>query len=186
MHNNIFNQPFLTRELKGTEKQKAKRMLILITLLSLTVAVAAVAYAVMLRRRYRENEQPAPTPYPVAEDDDITRKVDEWMWTTLSVPCDNSITLDSMAEGTGIQRSVLQDYLQNRQCLTFKAWISTIRINHCKELLDTTDYTLSEISYMCGYADLPSMSKAFKRRFGMSPSAYKKRLEADVVNGSDK
>ena len=55
LHSNIFNQPFLTRELKGTVKQKAKRMLILITLLSLTVAVAAVAYAVMLRRRYREN-----------------------------------------------------------------------------------------------------------------------------------
>ena len=161
-------------------------MLILITLFSLAAAVVSVAYAVTLRRRYQKKMQSDLITTPVVDEDDITRKVDEWMWTTLAVPCDNSITLDSVAEGTGIQRSVLQDYLQNRQCLTFKAWISTIRINHCKELLDTTDYTLSEISYMCGYADLPSMSKAFKRRFGMSPSAYKKRLEADVVNGSDK
>lgn len=108
------------------------------------------------------------------------------MWTTLSVPYDNSITLDSIAEGIGIERTTLQDYLLNQQHLTFKAWISTIRVNHCKDLLDTTDYTLSEIAYMCGYADLPSMSKAFKRRFDMSPSKYKKRFANGVVRTTDK
>jgi len=161
-------------------------MLILITLFSLAAAVVSVAYAVTLRRRYQKKMQSDLITTPVVDEDDIARKVDEWMWTTLTVPCDNSITLDSIAEGIGIKRTALQDYLQSQQHLTFKSWISTIRIKHCKWLLDTTDYTLSEIAYMCGYADLPSMSKAFKRQFGMSPSKYKKCLAAHVVRGSDK
>ena len=161
-------------------------MLILITLFSLAAAAVSVAYAVTLRRRYHKSVPPNLVIAPTDNEDDITRKVDEWMWTTMSIPCDNSITLDRIADGIGIERTALQDYLQNQQHLTFKAWISTIRISHCKELLDTTDYTLSEISYMCGYADLPSMSKAFKRRYGMSPSRYKKHLEMDFVSSSDK
>ena len=161
-------------------------MLILITLISLTAAVVSIAYALTLRRRYQMCEQPNSSPLPTECEDDITRKVDAWMWTTLAVPYDNSITLDSIAEGIGIERTTLQDYLLNQQHLTFKAWISTIRVNHCKDLLDTTDYTLSEIAYMCGYADLPSMSKAFKRHFDMSPSKYKKRFANGVVRTTDK
>jgi len=160
--------------------------LILITLLSLAVAAVSVAYAVSLRRRYQYAVEPDVAPTPVVHDDDIGRKIDEWMWSGRTAPYDNTITLDSIAEGTGIRRSLLQDYLQHRQHLTFRAWISALRIRHCKELLDTTDCTLSEIAYMCGYADLPTMSKAFKRQYGTSPSQYKKGLDGDVVSSTNK
>ena len=165
--------------------------LMLITIISLAVAFASVTYAVILHRCNKSNndkqdagsEKQEDAGIKVQErelDDEITRKVNDWMWHVLSVPYDNSITLDSIADGTGIQRAVLADYLQRSPYLTFKSWISAIRVNHVKEMLGSTQLTLSEIAYRCGYADLPSMSKAFKRQYKMSPSKYRKAFGADL------
>ena len=47
------------------------------------------------------------------------------------------------------------------------------RITRCEQLLLNTDMTLSEVAYECGYADLPTMSKAFKRKYGFPPSKFR-------------
>ena len=106
-------------------------MHILITLISLTAAVVSIAYALTLRRRYQMCEQPNSSPLPTECEDDITRKVDAWMWTTLAVPYDNSITLDSIAEGIGIERTTLQDYLLNPYVSTTAKICLTPRTTRC-------------------------------------------------------
>ena len=47
---------------------------------------------------------------------------------------------------------------------------------HCRELLKDDDKNISEIAYECGYSDLAAMSKAFKKRFGVAPTIYRKTL----------
>ncbi len=50
------------------------------------------------------------------------------------------------------------------------------RINHACNLLDHTEYSMSEIAMICGYNSLEHFSRQFKSRVGCSPSKYKKGI----------
>lgn len=150
------------------------KLLIITNLISLAVTVVLVVYALTLHYKRRSPVTTLPEESK-SNPDEVTRKVNEWMWHTLSVPSNDQFTLENVANGIGVSREELANYLKEQHQANFRSWISSIRLQHCCELLTTTDYTLSEIAYMCGYADLPTMSKAFKRYYGQSPSKFKRK-----------
>lgn len=45
-----------------------------------------------------------------------------------------------------------------------------LRLEHARVLLNAGNTSASEAAMRCGFADLPSFSKAFKKRFGVPPS----------------
>jgi YesN/AraC family two-component response regulator len=49
-------------------------------------------------------------------------------------------------------------------------FIRIIRLNKAKELLTSTDCSVSEVSYRVGFTDPKYFSTSFKRQFGISPS----------------
>ena len=53
-------------------------------------------------------------------------------------------------------------------------FIRTVRLQRAKELLQTTDKTISEIAYEVGFNNPSWFSKAFKEEFGFSPSDISK------------
>ena len=53
-------------------------------------------------------------------------------------------------------------------------FIRTVRLQRAKELLQTTNKTISEIAYEVGFNDPSWFSKAFKEEFGFSPSEVSK------------
>ena len=56
-------------------------------------------------------------------------------------------------------------------------YILRSRINRACSLLGGSTMNISEISAACGFESLYSFSRAFKKRRGASPSAYRKALE---------
>lgn len=53
-------------------------------------------------------------------------------------------------------------------------YLNTVRINHAKELISTTNMKLSEIGLAVGFSDLYYFSKVFKKSTGISPSVFSK------------
>lgn len=53
-------------------------------------------------------------------------------------------------------------------------FIRSVRLQKAKELLQTTDKTISETAYYVGFDDPSWFSRAFKEEFGFSPSAISK------------
>jgi AraC-like DNA-binding protein len=53
-------------------------------------------------------------------------------------------------------------------------FIRSIRLQKGKELVQTTDKTVSEVAYDVGFNDPSYFSRAFKEEFGQSPSAASK------------
>ncbi|MCB0599043.1 MAG: helix-turn-helix transcriptional regulator [Lewinellaceae bacterium] len=61
---------------------------------------------------------------------------------------------------------------------TFKAafgcspmrWFRRRKLGKARELLQSGQFSISEVALGCGYADLATFSKAFKREWGVSPS----------------
>ncbi len=49
-------------------------------------------------------------------------------------------------------------------------FIRTIRFNHAMKLLQTHQYTITEVSEMCGFSSANYFSSAFKKYFGKSPA----------------
>lgn len=59
-------------------------------------------------------------------------------------------------------------------------YIINLRVSLAKELLEFSDFSISEISLMCGYENLHFFSRVFKENTGLSPTEYrKKEIEKD-------
>jgi len=58
------------------------------------------------------------------------------------------------------------------------AYLTKIRLNHAKDLLENTSAGVGEIAAACGYENPLYFSRLFSKRFQMSPTAYRKAVQA--------
>ena len=58
-------------------------------------------------------------------------------------------------------------------------FLEDARMEDAKKLLDKTTLTVSEVSASVGYRDPLYFSRIFRRRFGVPPTEYRKRVRAD-------
>jgi AraC-like DNA-binding protein len=59
-----------------------------------------------------------------------------------------------------------------------KEYITKIRIEKAKTLIESTSLTIAEISDMTGFTSQSYFSTAFKSHTGMTPSQYKQESKA--------
>lgn len=59
--------------------------------------------------------------------------------------------------------------------ITFRDYLTKIRLERAKALLATGDASITEVAQMVGFGDLPRFDKLFKRYTGLTPSAYRIR-----------
>ena len=78
-----------------------------------------------------------------------------------------------MAEACAVSRSVLQRRTKQLMGLSPADFLHEARIKHACTLLDTTDQTIAEVAYHCGFNDPKYFSRCFKQSVGMSPTEYK-------------
>jgi AraC family transcriptional regulator, exoenzyme S synthesis regulatory protein ExsA len=55
-------------------------------------------------------------------------------------------------------------------------WILSKRLHHAKFLLTTTDKTVSEVAYECGFEEPAHFTKSFKKQFKATPSQFQGEL----------
>ncbi len=60
-------------------------------------------------------------------------------------------------------------------------FIRSVRLAKGKELLESTDLTVSEIAYAVGFNNLPYFTAMFKEEFGISPGELRKRTGPESV-----
>jgi AraC family transcriptional regulator len=53
-------------------------------------------------------------------------------------------------------------------------YLSSIRLNHAKVLLETTHEAVTQIAFQCGYNSLEHFVTAYKQRYQTAPSAHRK------------
>ena len=57
----------------------------------------------------------------------------------------------------------------------FIEYLTNIRIDKAKELLEKSDLSMKEICAMCGYSDPNYFSRTFKKNVGLTPTEYKEK-----------
>lgn len=73
-----------------------------------------------------------------------------------------------------MSRSKFFKLFHDRTGMSPYAMIRQIRMEHGRRLLLESAMSVGQIAVTCGYADLRHFSTAFRREFGMPPSAYRK------------
>ncbi len=60
-----------------------------------------------------------------------------------------------------------------------KAEITRVRLARVEELLTTTDWSIKRIAYALGFANPEALARAFHTRYGIAPSACRRKLRRD-------
>ena len=60
--------------------------------------------------------------------------------------------------------------------LSFGDYMRKIRIEKARQLIETSDHSLTEIAYLTGFSDQAHFSRIFKQHTGRTPSEFKKSL----------
>jgi signal transduction histidine kinase/DNA-binding response OmpR family regulator/ligand-binding sensor domain-containing protein len=81
---------------------------------------------------------------------------------------------DNLSKDLGMSRSCLYPKFQSITGQTPNHFIRSIRLKRAAQLLQASQYTISEISWMVGMNDIKYFNKYFKEEFGTTPTQYRK------------
>lgn len=109
-------------------------------------------------------------PYIESYDDKLMKSLMEVMEQNI----DNAdLTVDELVSKIGIGRSVFFKKLKSLTGLAPIEFIREVRVKRAAQLIESGEYTISQVTYMVGCNDPRYFSRIFKHRFGMTPSEYK-------------
>ncbi len=83
------------------------------------------------------------------------------------------ITINDMAKYLSINRCYLSHIFKKYLNISPSKYLVEFRMSKAEELLRNTDLTIKAISNSCGYQDVISFSKTFKKLRKISPSKYR-------------
>jgi len=88
---------------------------------------------------------------------------------------DRHWTLEQLAREVGLSRTLLATRFRDGTGDSPMRHLTKIRLGQAADYLTTADLSLEAIARRTGYANDTSLSKAFKREFGVSPGTYRRR-----------
>ncbi len=77
---------------------------------------------------------------------------------------------EEFASAMNVSASLLYKKIKSLTDQSPTDFIKTIRLNHAVELLQTRNYSVTEVSELCGFASVGYFSTVFRKHFGKSPS----------------
>ena len=86
---------------------------------------------------------------------------------------DSQITLEEMAEISGLSKFHFAKKFQKQTGLSPVRYFLELKIKHACELIDRTQLTIKEVSSRLGYDDPYYFSRLFKKIMGISPKQYR-------------
>jgi AraC family transcriptional regulator len=85
-----------------------------------------------------------------------------------------SVTLESAADANGIHPVYLSRSFRQAFGCTVGEYLRDCRLQRALRMIGQTELTLGEIAAECGFADQAHLTRLFRARTGMTPSAYRR------------
>lgn len=101
---------------------------------------------------------------------DEIRQVLDWINQHLS----EDIDIDTAARRAHMSRSVFTRYFRQHTNQTFSDYMSSIRLKYSADLLVRSHAAISDVAYQSGYRNLGHFYSQFQKRYGLTPSEYRK------------
>lgn len=89
---------------------------------------------------------------------------------------DPNISMESVCDELGISISYMSLLFKKHRETTFVRYLTKVRIDRARELLQLTGDRIVEIAGQCGYSDVYYFSHCFKKHMGVSPKKYREQI----------
>jgi two-component system response regulator YesN len=83
------------------------------------------------------------------------------------------LSLYDVASEVGMSKFWLSHRFRGAMGITFRDYLTRVRLERAKTLLEAGDVSITEVAQMVGFGDLPRLDKLFKRHTGLTPSGYR-------------
>ena len=80
------------------------------------------------------------------------------------------LTVQNMADLVGLSPVYFGNFFQHETGMSFRQYLTSIRLNHAEDMLNSGEYNVNEVSDACGFSDIFYFSKVFKESRGVPPS----------------
>ncbi len=84
------------------------------------------------------------------------------------------VTISQAAQASSLSEGNFCTLFKNSMGVTFHSYLNSYRIDNAVFLLKQTDYSIEEISSLCGFSDIKTFYRAFKKNIGFPPAAYRR------------
>lgn len=96
--------------------------------------------------------------------------------TEIEADCKTIPNLEEAAARTGLSKFYFEKQFQKCTGRTYWSYISQLRLKKASQLLAETSESIGKIANCCGFHDLSSFNRSFKKEIGCTPSAYRKQF----------
>jgi two-component system response regulator YesN len=104
---------------------------------------------------------------------EVIRKTREFIRTNYK----KKLKLTDISKSVLLSPYYLSHIFKNETGITLMEYLTKVRIEEAKRLLENTSYNTTQISFDVGYSDQSYFCKIFKKIEGTSPLEYKKRMK---------
>jgi len=90
----------------------------------------------------------------------------------------DDLSLSRVSDELKISKYHLSHRFKGVMGMTFREYLTTLRLEKAKELLPSRHLSVTEVAQTVGFSDLPRFDKVFKRHTGVTPSSYRAQVFA--------
>lgn len=85
------------------------------------------------------------------------------------------IKIEDIAKNIGIHRTYLYKIFMKVYNVSPQQYLIQFRLHVACKLLESSNISITEVSYSCGFKDTPAFYKHFKCHYGITPTAYRNK-----------
>lgn len=115
-----------------------------------------------------QQEDPSSLPAPLRNQ--IARGLEQAEAERLHLKTD--IDLDAYAQFVGTNRTYLSRYFNQVLNTTFYDYLNANRLEYAKELMRKGDIRIKDVAFLCGYIDITTFRRNFKKYVGCPPKQF--------------
>lgn len=94
----------------------------------------------------------------------------------LAMHSSENISMDEAATHVGYSKFHFARLFKEYTGMTFNDYQTTLKLKEVERQLADTDLQISDIAMSCGFNNLTSLSRCFKKQYGCSPSQFRNRI----------
>lgn len=96
----------------------------------------------------------------------------------------SDLSLSVLESELHVSKYYISHLFSERMNIRFNDYINSFRVSAACRYLEQSDKSVTEISRLVGFNTLRTFNRAFAKQVGVTPSAYKKRLEKGTLPAS--
>lgn len=86
-----------------------------------------------------------------------------------------TVTLEQVSSVAALHPQSVSRFFRQQLGMTFQEYLVRLRLGHAARDLITTERTVADIAYHCGFNNLANFNRHFRTNYGTSPSVYRRR-----------